>query len=494
MPIEIIKTAREESSMFYKLKLRNSILIGYLIPSFCLICMGTFFYARALNKEKLSQDVKRAQNTIISAVNVTNGISKMVRNIRGYVLFPEDKTYENNYESGWKIYQQSATELSNNLEDDREKQEFESIKKEVEQLDVISREAISLLKKGDLKAAKKLSNGIRLTEVEKAQERIVAKEQEFLAAASKAEANELRLLLKAIALSTILSVLGSLGIGLAIASKIAQMMNRTVVAIAQSSSEIVATVEQQESTTSQQAAAVNQTTITMDELGASSKSTAQQAESAALGALQALNLAGGGTKTVSRTLEGMKVLREQSEAIASQIQHLNEQTSQIANISDLVSELASQTNMLALNAAVEAVRAGENGRGFAVIASEIRHLADRSKKSAEKINNLVVDIQAAIGSTVIATSEGAHTAEEGMQLTKSTAQAFNDVVNAINNIATSTQQISLTAQQQALAVEQVVEAMRTLDRGAAQTASGISQTKFTTQNLNEAARNLQQFL
>ncbi|MGL5061041.1 MAG: methyl-accepting chemotaxis protein [Microcoleus sp.] len=335
---------------------------------------------------------------------------------------------------------------------------------------------------------------MRLIEVEKAQERIVAKEQEFLAAASQAEEQETQLLLKAIVMSTVLSVLGSVIIGLAISSKIAKMMNQIVVAITKSSVEIVTTVEQQERTTSQQAAAVNQTTITMDELGASSKSTAQQAESAAAGAMQALNLADGGTHTVSRTLEGMKLLRERSEAIASQIQNLNEQTNQIANISDLVSELASQTNMLALNAAVEAVRAGENGRGFAVIASEIRHLADRSKKSAEKINNLVVDIQAAIGSTVIATSEGTYTADEGMKLTKSTAQAFNDVVNSINNIAISTQQISLTAQQQALAVEQVVEAMRTIDRGAAETASGISQTKFTTQNLNEAARNLQQFL
>ncbi|MCU0546664.1 MAG: methyl-accepting chemotaxis protein [Oscillatoriaceae cyanobacterium Prado104] len=480
--------------MFYKLKLKNSILLGYLIPILCLIFMGVFFYARAVNKERLSQKVKRAQNTIISAINVTNGMSKMVRNLRGYVLFPEDKSYESNYEAGWKLYQSAAAELKNNLKDSQEQQEFKTIQNEVKRLDGISREAIRLLKQGNLQAAKNLTNQVRLLEVEKAQERILAKEREFLAAASKVEANETRLLLKAIALSTVLSVLGSLSIGLIVASKIAKMINQTVAAIAKSSVEIVATVEQQESTIGHQAAAVNQTTITMDELGASSKSTAQQAESAATGAMQALNLAGGGSETVNRTLEGMKVLREQAEAVAAQIQHLNEQTNQIANISDLVSELASQTNMLALNAAVEAVRAGENGRGFAVIAGEIRHLADRSKKSAEKINNLIVDIQSAIGATVTATSEGAHTAGEGMKLTKSTAQAFNDVVNAINNIAISTQQISLTAQQQALAVEQVVEAMKTLDRGAAQTAIGISQTKFTTHNLNEAARNLQELL
>lgn len=480
--------------MFYKLKLKNSILLGYLIPIVCLIGMGVFCYARAVYKEKLSQDVKRSQNTIINALNVTNGMSKMARNIRGYALFPEDESYKKNYEAGWQFYQDAAIELEKNLTDSQEKQEFENIMSKVKQLDAISREAIRLLEQGNVKEAKNLATQVRLVEIEKAQERIVAKEQEFLAAASKAEESETRLLLKAIALNTVLSALGSLSIGLVIASKIAKMMHQTAAAIAKSSVEIVATVEQQESTIGHQAAAVNQTTITMDELGASSKSTAQQAESAAAGAMQALNLAGGGSETVNRTLEGMKLLREKSEAVATQIQHLNEQANQIANISDLVSELASQTNMLALNAAVESVRAGENGRGFAVIAGEIRHLADRSKKSAEKINNLIVDIQSAISATVIATSEGAHTADQGMKLTKNTAQAFNDVVNAINNIAISTQQISLTAQQQALAVDQVVEAMRTLDRGAAQTAIAISQTKFTTHNLNEAARNLQEFL
>ncbi len=480
--------------MFYKFKLRNSILLGYLIPIFCVIGMGFFSYTRAVYHEKKSENVKRAQHTTIVAQNVNIALSKMVKNLRGYVLFPQDRSYETNYESGWKLYQSAAAELEKHLEDPQQRQDFKTLTTEVKRLDVISREAMNLLKKGDFIAAKNLAASVRLIEFEQTQERILAQEQKILTAASKAAENEMGWLLKAIALGTVLSALGSLSIGLAIASTIAKMMNETVAAIAKSSVEIVATVEQQEKTTNQQAAAVNQTTITMDELGASSKSTAQQAESAAAGALQALNLAGGGTQTVSRTLEGMKVLREKSEDIASQIQHLNEQTNQIANISDLVSELASQTNMLALNAAVEAVRAGENGRGFAVIAGEIRHLADRSKKSAEKINNLVADIQAAISSTVTATSEGAHTAEEGMQLTKSTAQAFSDVVNAIDTIAISTQQISLTAQQQALAVEQVVEAIRTIDRGAAQTASAISQTKFTTQNLNEAAQNLKQIL
>ena len=257
-----------------------------------------------------------------------------------------------------------------------------------------------------------------------------------------------------------------------------------------SSTEIAATVEQQERMAAQQSVSVNQTTTTMDELGASSRQSAEQAEVAATGARQALLLAEDGTKVVSQTWDGMIMLKEKVGAIAEQILRLSEQTSQISNITNLVSDLANQTNMLALNAAVEAARAGDQGRGFAVVASEIRKLADQSKQSAERINGLVVDIQGAINSTVMVTDEGTKTVEKGMQLTQGTAQTFTGVADAINNVVLSSQQISLNTKQQAIAIQQVVDAMNSLNQGAAQTASGISQTKVGTQRLNEAAQNL----
>jgi hypothetical protein len=112
----------------------------------------------------------------------------------------------------------------------------------------------------------------------------------------------------------------------------------------------------------------------------------------------------------------MNALREKVDAIADQILRLSEQTNQIGGISGLVSDLANQTNMLALNAAVEAVLAGEHGKGLAVVSGEIRKLADQSRKSAEKINALVADIQTAINSTVMVTDEGTKTVEEGVKI------------------------------------------------------------------------------
>jgi len=229
------------------------------------------------------------------------------------------------------------------------------------------------------------------------------------------------------------------------------------------------------------------------------------AEERSLGARQVLNLAEDGNKAVQKSLEAMSELREKTAVIATQIMRLSEQTTQIGSITGVVADLANQTNMLALNASVEAVRAGEHGKGFGVVANEVRRLADQSKKSAGKINGIISEIQNAINSTVIATDEGTRTVKEGIKLSQDTSQAFKEVTQsindiilnnqemtlaAINGIVLKNQQISLSAMQQALAVQQVVEAMNIINSGAKETASGINQTKVGTQLLNDAAQNL----
>jgi methyl-accepting chemotaxis protein len=361
---------------------------------------------------------------------------------------------------------------------------------------------------------KKIMDDIRgqLAEMTEAENQLLAERQK---AASQAE--------QGINFSSLVVPLAGISLGSAIlfliSRKVVSPIDEVVSSLASSSTEIAATVEEQERIATQQAASVNQTTSTMTELGASARATAEQAESSAESARQVLKLAEssaesarqvlklaeGGTKTVERTLEEMSVLKEKVAALAEQILRLSEQTNQIGSITNIVGDLANQTNMLALNAAVEAVRAGEYGRGFGVVAAEIRKLADQSKRSAEKMNALVGAIQSAINSTVTVTEEGRRTAQEGIKLSRETAEAFRSVtqaiedvvlsnqetsVQAISDVAVSSQKISLTAQQQAAAIGQVITAMNALNEAAAQTASGISQTKAGIQKLNEAAQSL----
>lgn len=223
--------------------------------------------------------------------------------------------------------------------------------------------------------------------------------------------------------------------------RLAQSFNIMAGEIASRSRELQSALEQQ-------AISVQEATTTMDELLASSRISAEQAEAAAAGAKQVLFLIEGNEENAA--INGKSSLREKVAQLAQEILRLSDQTRQIGTISTLVSDLANQTNMLALNAAVESVRAGEHGKGFNVIATEIRKVADQSKGSAQKINALVRDIQNATNSTVMVTEEGKKNVES--------------VVDAVHNITLNSQQISLNANQQAIAISQVVEAMNHLNK------------------------------
>ena len=283
-------------------------------------------------------------------------------------------------------------------------------------------------------------------------------------------------------------------IGIIIIRKLVNSISELTNAVTTFSLQVSSTMEEQERILTQQSSSVQETTTTMNELSTSSHQSAQQALSAANGAKQALNQVETGTKTAVETLQEMAKLKEKVGEIAQQILFLSQQTNQIGNISVLVSDLANQTNMLALNASVEAVRAGDKGKGFAIVAAEIRKLADESKKSAQAINTLVTDIQKAINSTVFVSNEGTEKVDTSEKLVEKTTTTFSDVSTLMQYIAENSQQIALSAKQQAIATQQVLDAMNALTQGAAEAATSITQTKIGTQTLSQTALKLKEII
>ena len=477
------------------LNLRNKMLFGYLAPAAIYLGFPVLVIATTNQVFKNLQETERVQQVVGEISNISLGAEQMVRGLRGYLINNKNQQFLKDFQAGAELARQSANNIDHTVKDPEQRTRLQRMRELLNQYyDACNEDIVRLLQQNQTtkaiavfntgKYTNFLNNFLKVNGEFRETELSIVKQK------TKMTKEALSFLVSTLLVGSVLLVLFGAAIAWLISSGIAQTIDRAISSIASSSTEIAATVEEQERMASQQAASVNQTTTTMDELGASSRATSQQIETAVAQAMQALNLAGGGTKAVEQTLEAMATLKTKVQDIQRQIIELSEQTDHIGNISTVVSDLANQTNMLALNAAVEAVRAGEHGKGFGVVASEIRKLADRSKKSGAQINLLVADIQKAINSTVMVTDEGTKTVESGVNIASETAAAFAGVANAINNVVLSSQQISLNAQQQSIAIEQVVEAMNSLNQAAAQTACGITQTKVATQRLNEAALDL----
>ena len=305
---------------------------------------------------------------------------------------------------------------------------------------------------------------------------------------------ELQGLLLTLFAGTAFTALITISLSTFFADRILRYIQRAIFTITNSASEIIDSVQSQELTVNQQANTAIDTTNTINQLGDLSTLTASQAASSAAGAQTALSLAEAGTKSVSQTLAGMSGLRESVDDIAAQIVNLGEQTGQITNVSELVSNLAKQTNMLALKAAVEAARVGEQGKGFGVVAGEIRKLAEESKKSAEKINNLATNIQTSINRTVMVTERGTKTVTEGIELAETAAAKFVGVTDAVNHVFLNSQQISASAEEQATAIRAVLSAMTLVSQGSQESAIGMHRVKTSTLELNQIADELQAVL
>ncbi|MDQ2644153.1 MAG: methyl-accepting chemotaxis protein, partial [Myxococcota bacterium] len=185
-----------------------------------------------------------------------------------------------------------------------------------------------------------------------------------------------------------------------------QTIADTATGLVSATAEIMAATSQQASGAQEQAAAVQQTVSTVDEVVQTSEQSAARARSVSELSQKSVDYSRTGTRLVDESVRAMEIVREQVESSAESILALAEQAQAIGDIIATVNEIAEQTNLLALNAAIEASRAGEHGKGFGVVAAEVKALAEQSKKATLQVRQILGEIQRATNSAVMATEEG----------------------------------------------------------------------------------------
>jgi methyl-accepting chemotaxis protein len=254
--------------------------------------------------------------------------------------------------------------------------------------------------------------------------------------------------------------------------------------------ELLAASHQQASGATEQASAVSQVSTTIEELGSTARQIAIAAEQVAEAAQQTLENLSEGQDAVDNSIQAMERIRGRVQDVSTRVLSLGERSQQIGEIIDLINDLSDETHLLALNAAIEAAGAGEHGRRFAVVAAEVKSLANRALAAAKEVKGVIAEIQQATNAAVLAAEEGGKEVERGVELAHSAGQLMDAVVMVAERTAQSGSEISLATAQQQSASEQVVETMREVADVARQTAAGARQMADSAQMLTAIAERL----
>ncbi len=248
------------------------------------------------------------------------------------------------------------------------------------------------------------------------------------------------------------------------------------------------------SAASQQASATTEISTTVKELLATSRQIATSAQQVSRVADETAGAARNGNDTVHRAQEAIDAVSRQVDTIVNHMLELGKRSQEIGGILDIINELAEQTNILAINATIESAGAGEHGKRFAVVAEEVRKLADRVGGATKDIRVLIDEIRAASNTTVMAT-------EDGSKAVQSSAKQFGDVAGSFRRIAELVRsnldvarEIEMSTQQQTTAVEQVNTAIQEVAETARQAETSSTQTLQTANQLAQLSRQLHAIL
>jgi methyl-accepting chemotaxis protein len=227
-----------------------------------------------------------------------------------------------------------------------------------------------------------------------------------------------------------------------------------------------------------------------EEMSATSGDIAQNCQLAAEGSQQASSAAVSGSKVVDETITVMNSISDRDTNSAKAVASLGARSDQIGAIVGTIEDIADQTNLLALNAAIEAARAGEQGRGFAVVADEVRALAERTTKATREIGEMIKAIQQETKGAVIAMEEGVHEVAKGSEKAADSGRALEQILDQINNVTTQIHQVATAAEEQTATTSEISNNMHQITEVVAQTASGAQESAAAAHQLASLAEDL----
>lgn len=267
-------------------------------------------------------------------------------------------------------------------------------------------------------------------------------------------------------------------------------MNATTSQSAQASSQIAESITEVAAGASDQLEAVNRTTEAMTKFNGDIEAITRLTHHAADKGHDASNVAQAGGEKLRQAIEQIKRIAESSEESTRKVTELGKRSDEIGNIVGTISDIADQTNLLALNAAIEAARAGEAGRGFAVVADEVRKLAESSQASASRIADLIAVIQKDTQTVVEGIRHGGETVKAGTETILSTGESFESIVTIVEEVSAQLDGINQAVRRVSESGQTIDENVRTMEKSSQQTAQQAENVSATTEEQTAAVHEL----
>lgn len=271
-------------------------------------------------------------------------------------------------------------------------------------------------------------------------------------------------------------------------------VREVVEATASASFEISANAEELAKGSQDQNSQTNDVAAAINEMSATISQTSKSIGEVASNAKKAGEIAHDGENLVRQTVEGMNQISNVVQRATETVQKLGKSSDEIGEVVQVINDIADQTNLLALNAAIEAARAGEQGRGFAVVADEVKKLAERTTKATKEIAIMIQKIQSDTGEAVSSINSGYEEVEKGKELANNAGKTLGEIISASEKVVLDVEQVATASEELSSAAEEITTNLENINHIALQSSNGTQEIAGATDDLNNLTSSLQDLI
>jgi methyl-accepting chemotaxis protein len=435
--------------------------------------------------------IDRDARALIEAAELETEFESQVSAVRGYLLTTESRYTDTIVQSKLKVAE-LLRKLKARLPD--QQADIDAIGTAHAEYDRVGQELIALRIAGATTEAVETAFIQRLRPKREALKQVaesfVQRQSELLDAAKQRASDMANSTNRWVALIAILAAVFSALSAFALTRALGRQIGSAVGHVQSSSAELQTAASQQATGAREQSTAMTEITTTISELLTTSRQIAESARRVVAMADQTAGSARSGESTVGKAHDAIALIQRQVDQIVTHMLDLGKKTQQIGVVLEIVSELAEQTNILAINATIEAIGAGDAGKRFAVVADEIRRLADRVSVSTKEIRGLIEEVRGAANTTVMATETGSKTVDAGTRHFVEVTSSFRQIAGLVDTTTEAAREIELSTKQQASAIEQVNMAVASVAQTTRESETSSSQTLQTAAQLATLSRDL----